>query len=212
MKVNDFKVLKNDKWWKGHAQEILNGNTDMYLHAKKYIKNFNTAIDGGVHYGYWSMILAQDFENVLCFEGDVRIFGLAKENLKRLSNVILENKAIGNKITNVEVSNNFHRCLNSSMSRVIGPGKTQMITIDSLKLPNLDFIKLDIEGYEIFALKGSKETLVKYKPVVLFEEIENHCKFHGVNSGDCGNFLTSIGAKHLESWDDKNHIWGWENN
>ena len=209
MKVSDFKVFKNDKWWKGHAQEILKGNTDMYLHAKKYIKKFDTAIDGGVHYGYWSMILAQDFKKVFCFEGDVKLFEIAKENLSKLNNVILENKAIGNKIDSVEVSNRFRRCLNSSMSRVLGPGKTPMITIDSLNLSDLDFMKLDIEGYELFALKGSEETLKKYKPVVLFEEIENHCNFHGVNLGECDDFLTSIGATHLESWDSKNHIWGW---
>lgn len=42
-------------------------------------------------------------------------------------------------------------------------------TLDSLNLPRLDYLKLDIEGYEPLALKGSEETLKRCSPIMLIE-------------------------------------------
>ena len=47
-------------------------------------------------------------------------------------------------------------------------------TIDDLKLEKLDFIKLDIEGYEQFAILGGLESIKKFKPVITLESWLNH--------------------------------------
>ena len=41
--------------------------------------------------------------------------------------------------------------------------------MDSLNLPNPDFIKLDVEGYEFEVIQGSLNTLLKSKPMIVFE-------------------------------------------
>jgi len=53
----------------------------------------------------------------------------------------------------------------------IGKGGEHMTitTLDSLELPGLDFIKIDVEGAEGLVIMGGKETIKKYKPVVCFE-------------------------------------------
>ncbi|MGY1489059.1 FkbM family methyltransferase [Methylobacillus pratensis] len=50
---------------------------------------------------------------------------------------------------------------------------TKMISIDSLNLSRLDFIKIDIEGMEIEALRGGRKTLETCKPIILIEWIKS---------------------------------------
>jgi FkbM family methyltransferase len=51
--------------------------------------------------------------------------------------------------------------------------RTRMISIDSLALERLDFIKLDVEGMEIDVLRGARATLQRCKPIVLAEVIKS---------------------------------------
>lgn len=44
-----------------------------------------------------------------------------------------------------------------------------IVTVDHLDLHRLDFMKLDIEGHELFALKGAENTLKKFKPKMWIE-------------------------------------------
>lgn len=46
------------------------------------------------------------------------------------------------------------------------------MTLDELNLPRVDFIKIDIEGMEMEALSGARETIDKYHPVLLIEKIK----------------------------------------
>lgn len=45
--------------------------------------------------------------------------------------------------------------------------------LESLHLSKLDFIKMDIEGYEPQAIRGLRKTLYKYRPIVFFEWTSN---------------------------------------
>ena len=51
--------------------------------------------------------------------------------------------------------------------------KVRQITIDSLGLERLDLLKLDLEGMEIEALKGAKDTIKRCKPIVFAEAIKS---------------------------------------
>jgi FkbM family methyltransferase len=55
------------------------------------------------------------------------------------------------------------------------PGSTtaiQKLSIDTLNLPRVDFIKLDIEGMEFEALEGARQTIERSHPVFLVESIK----------------------------------------
>lgn len=45
----------------------------------------------------------------------------------------------------------------------------QTYRLDSLELPKPDFIKLDVEGYELAVIQGGLSTLVTNKPMIVFE-------------------------------------------
>ena len=47
--------------------------------------------------------------------------------------------------------------------------KVPMISIDSLALPRVDFMKIDVEGMEVDVLNGALNTIEKYKPIMTVE-------------------------------------------
>jgi FkbM family methyltransferase len=46
------------------------------------------------------------------------------------------------------------------------------LALDQLNLPRVDFIKIDIEGMELEALEGAKETIDRTHPIMLIEKIK----------------------------------------
>lgn len=50
--------------------------------------------------------------------------------------------------------------------------RINQLSIDALNLPRLDFLKLDIEGMELEALEGAKQSIEKHKPQMLIEAIK----------------------------------------
>lgn len=55
-----------------------------------------------------------------------------------------------------------------------GPKQTvRLLTIDSLELKRLDFLKLDVEGMELEALAGAADTIQRCAPAMLIEVIKS---------------------------------------
>jgi FkbM family methyltransferase len=50
----------------------------------------------------------------------------------------------------------------------------QAISIDSLNLPRIDFIKMDVEGMEMEALSGAADSIAESKPALLVESIKTN--------------------------------------
>jgi len=65
---------------------------------------------------------------------------------------------------------------------------TQMVSIDEMKLARVDLIKIDVEGMEMDALNGAKDTIRRTKPYLLIEKIKS-------NESDLNQFLTNYGYK-----------------
>ena len=45
----------------------------------------------------------------------------------------------------------------------------EMVTLDSMNLPKVDFIKIDVEGMEVDVLKGAEEIVGKDRPLIYVE-------------------------------------------
>jgi len=55
------------------------------------------------------------------------------------------------------------------------------VAIDSLALPRIDLIKLDIEGMELDAIEGAAESLARCRPILIVESIKSDkAKLNGV--------------------------------
>tara|TARA_B100000900_G_scaffold70796_1_gene56114 strand:- start:999 stop:1736 length:738 start_codon:yes stop_codon:yes gene_type:complete len=75
--------------------------------------------------------------------------------------------------------------------------------VNDLELQSVDFIKIDIEGFEYKALLGANETLKKYKPII-YIELQRHSLARNDDSlDDLYKFLRDLGYKSFFVRDEK---------
>ena len=180
------------------------GSLDM---AFRHIKSWRTAIDGGAHYGTWTRCFGDRFQRVLAFEPRTDLFECLTKNVDGYSTVEINNAALGKELGSVTVGRgpSYH---NTGTAQVTGPGLTPLLTIDSLNLTDVDFIKLDVEGYELYALQGAHQTLLRDKPVVHLED-KGHSADFGIPRGSAGKFLEKLGAKLVDSYRGRDFVYSW---
>ena len=68
--------------------------------------------------------------------------------------------------------------------------------VEQLGLSKIDFIKVDVEGFEYSFLQGAKETLKKYQPVLLMEIEKHRCTNYGIDPEEIFSMLESFGYKY----------------
>lgn len=130
-----------------------------------------TVIEGGGHVGGWTRILANHFKQVHVFEPNSDNFSCLVVNTEHFNNVKRYRKALG---ANAGFGN-MHPPAdpgNSGQGWVIEEiekADFEIRTLDSYKFEDVDFIKLDVEGYEPFILEGARETVERWHPVILVE-------------------------------------------
>jgi FkbM family methyltransferase len=51
----------------------------------------------------------------------------------------------------------------------------ESVTIDSLELDDLEFMKVDVEGHELRCIRGAAETIRRCRPIMVVEILGGHC-------------------------------------
>jgi FkbM family methyltransferase len=167
-------IAKN-KNWEPHITKFVKN-----LHSKINIKNI---IDIGANIGYHTMLFSRIIGNngvIYAFEPQPQIFSLLSNNISNnnLKNVILYNNACSDEETivylpkfniplqNIEnmgdITPNYNVNINDKYA-------IQSVIIDRLNLSKIDFIKIDIQGWEVKAIIGLKELLERDKPYMIVE-------------------------------------------
>lgn len=140
--------------------------------AMKLTKGRTAAVQAGGNLGIFPKRMAEEFETVYTFEPDARLFGYMKHNAPE-KNIVAMQAAIGNSREPVKMDcrrrDGSNRNVHEGLTFIAGPGVIPQMLVDDLKLAACDLIYLDIEGYELNALRGAEETIKKYKPVIALE-------------------------------------------
>ena len=190
-----------------------------------YVKSFDTAVDIGARVGEWSRPLSNTFNNVISFEARTKWCKCFLKNIK-LKNVSLYNYALGNSESWAKMAGN----------RILGEGKkykdvgwdstwdfhgrkgnrsdinnpVKILKLDSFNIDKIDFMKIDVDGYEMDVLKGGESTILKTKPIIHIECILKE-KY---GNGKHREYLKELGAKELKEYyvDGILHdiLFGWE--
>jgi FkbM family methyltransferase len=182
IKLNCFKncvisvELFLNKIWEPHMHRVF----------EKYITKNSIVIEGGAYIGVHTLKLAYLSRYVYAFEPMPQSNTTLLNNIKlnNIENVFVYRKGLSDKPGTTtyewsEVDNpgcsglannplgkpNSRNLFENSESKI----EVNLINIDSLNLVQVDFIKLDIEGYEILAIKGAIETIKRCKPIIAME-------------------------------------------
>ena len=62
----------------------------------------------------------------------------------------------------------------------------QIERLDDYQINEVDFIKIDVERFELQVCKGAQQTIKKYMPTIMFENKRNE-------ADNCKEFLESLG-------------------
>lgn len=153
---------------------------NVYETAKKYIKQGTTALDVGSNFGQMAIMMSRlvgEKGVVHAFEADDFVFDILKKNItENSSNMVPHFGAVHDKSNEtlyfpIQDFKKFGTYGSYGIDYVNGTGRpVNTIAIDDIEfnLP-ISFMKIDIEGGELFALKGAIKTINKHRMPIIFE-------------------------------------------
>lgn len=186
--------------------------------AEKYIKENSSVIDIGCNLGQMSIHFSKLLNNtgkVYSFDADDYIFDIFKKNIisNNCSNIESVFGAVYNENNKIMVfpKQDFKRFkaygsygldLDSKDGREV-----KSLTIDSINFEYpVSFMKIDIQGSDLFALQGARNTILKYKMPIIFEFEEQFQENFNTCFGDYVDFVNSINYKFVKTVDKINYL------
>jgi FkbM family methyltransferase len=134
-------------------------------------------------------LLSFAFECVYTFEPEPRNFACLSRNMEDRENVFAARGVLGDKRGTVGLAVHSK---GTGGHNIVGPGPLPTYRIDDLALEHCDAILLDVEGYEMHALRGALDTIKRCKPLLVVEENKKaHGK--GFKRGDIEALLKPFG-------------------
>ena len=143
-----------------HRNTILN-----YIIMNKHI--LKNCIDVGSHIGFWSKDFTKLFNHTYAFEPIPQVRECYEKNITK-SNYTLYPYGLGREEKKIKVLYDPKETGNTHANDK-GNVNVEIKTLDSFNLEDIDYIKIDAEGYEIEVVEGSKKLIEKYKPYIHIE-------------------------------------------
>ncbi len=178
-----FDIDVEDCWIRNHMcsgkvfeHHIINGM------LKPYVETANVVVDVGANIGCHAISYAgfNSTSKIIAFEPQSKLFDILGQNVKHnkyQDRITVYKNGLGH--TNMTCTLSNLDAMDKDTIRGgwnkggmgIGKGGEEIMitTLDNYELPGLDFIKIDVEGAEGLVIRGGKETIKKYKPIVCFE-------------------------------------------
>lgn len=191
-------AIKNDKIFEKDVVDL----------AKKYIKNGTTVLDVGSNFGQMTVLfagMAGENGKVYCFDADDFVYDILVKNIAAngLENRVFPNfGAVHDKhgeelIFPVQDFERFGAYgsygidYNATKGRVV-----KSLTIDSMNIEtSISFMKIDIQGGDLQAMKGAVKTIEKNQMPILFEYEYHFEDEYGYCFQDYVDFVASINYK-----------------
>ena len=167
-----------DGWFSVRLQEQI----DIHYQQRYRYYIFNniprkrTMIDIGANIGIFARPSAELFERVICFEPVFKNFEVLQKNLENYDNVELHNLGLGDKDQIVTFELQTLKCGHTKQVEEFVPNPEfekhtgELTTLDRFDFQSVDWIKIDVEGFENAVLEGSRDTIQRNRPWLLLED------------------------------------------
>ena len=198
VKINEIKYIiknENDLIQKSLVNNIQWNNNILFI-IGQLIKKFNLKhfLNIGCHIGTVALPISKYIEKVTAIEAYPLTFKHLEEHIKinSIKNIQVFNLAIGDENKkifflddeNIRIKNNTggmhviteEDISNKRLSSNIHSKKysNEMKKLDDLNISNFDILLADVEGKEYELLKGGKNKITKYKPIIIVEIWNNN--------------------------------------
>ena len=171
--VDDAYIRNHMMGGRVYEHHIINDMLKPHVEKAKYIVDVGANI--GCHCVSYAGI-SRD-ATLWAFEPQKKLFDILSKNVAQneyTDRFHLFNYGLGHTSAELEMNTMDSVAVQDGWNKGglgIGKGgeKLRVETLDSLNLPGLDFMKIDVEGAEGLVIQGAIETIKKYKPVICFE-------------------------------------------
>jgi len=164
-----------------------------------YIRYGGTVVDAGAYIGDHTVFYA-DYVGpqgrVIAFEPNIEAFQCLHHNVQGLQ-VTCHHAGLSSAASNAKVV----KSANGGASFLTEGNGVPVIALDMLNLQELHFFKLDIEGWEMEALKGARATIARCRPVMLIEVNEHALQRQGASVAELLAYVDALGYTYRNIYD-----------
>lgn len=161
-----------------HGSEVYVTNCDVDWGSEELFANMadpaKDFLDIGANIGYYSLYLSPLVRKVYSFEPDGRNFDALINNISQLGNI----KHIPNAVSDRHGPVNIDISGDSSLSSIVANSGNGTVPVDAITIDGfytgypdaeLRLVKIDIEGHDVAALEGGRDTIIRDQPLILIE-------------------------------------------
>lgn len=173
-------------------------DNDIKLRGKTVVEagsnNGNFTVDFAMLVGETGKVFAFEPQRIVYYQLCGNIF------LNGLTNVWCHNVALGdeNSISRIELPDYYSKgtvnfgdvCVKSNINQSYDT--VQVKRLDDYDFDELSVIKADVQGYELFVLRGALQTIGKHRPYVFIEIEDEKLALHGFKKSDIEDMFTAL--------------------
>ena len=199
MYLNPTEHIQQQLFWYGHYEREIG---DL---IRKVLKPGDVFLDIGANIGYFSLLAAtkEASSTVVAFEPVKELFDKLQENvsLNKVKNVIAINAALGeiNEEKEIFLSGPDNLGMSSFQPSENFSGKAEKVKVlcvddwfKTFGLSKIDLIKIDTEGSELAVIKGMKQVLSQFKPLIIVELNPETLAMFKLTSQDILDYLNNL--------------------
>lgn len=198
-------------WWPDDVAEKWQHSLDHLNSLEVGLKHCTarrTVVQAGGNIGLWPRRLGEVFDRVFTFEPDAPSLACLKRNVAIHGDRVRVSAAALGEANGAACCSIKHKSLGSH--RVVeGAGDIPIVPIDILNLFDVDFIQLDLEGYEHHALLGAVKTIQRSHPVIQLE-LRGFTRHFGRTDESIRSFLFDHGYRQVATAPGSDFIFRWK--